>query len=35
MLYGPLTADSDQAIIDAVGAVADARGVTRAQALRG
>jgi aryl-alcohol dehydrogenase-like predicted oxidoreductase len=31
MLYGPLTADSDHAIIDAVGAIADARGVTRAQ----
>jgi aryl-alcohol dehydrogenase-like predicted oxidoreductase len=31
MLYTPLTADSDKAIIDAVGAVADARGVTRAQ----
>src|SRR5258705_831204 len=31
LLYTPLTADSDKAIIDAVGAVADARGVTRAQ----
>ena len=31
MLYGPLTADSDHAIIDAVGVIADARGVTRAQ----
>ena len=31
LLYAPLTADSDHAIIDAVGAIADARGVTRAQ----
>jgi aryl-alcohol dehydrogenase-like predicted oxidoreductase len=31
MLYTPLTADSDRAIIEAAGAVADARGVTRAQ----
>jgi 1-deoxyxylulose-5-phosphate synthase len=31
MLYSPLTADSDRAIIDAVDAVAAARGVTRAQ----
>jgi aryl-alcohol dehydrogenase-like predicted oxidoreductase len=31
MLYGPFTADSDHAIIDAVGAVAGRRGVTRAQ----
>jgi aryl-alcohol dehydrogenase-like predicted oxidoreductase len=31
MLYTPLTADSDRAIIDAVGEVATARGVTRAQ----
>jgi aryl-alcohol dehydrogenase-like predicted oxidoreductase len=31
MLYTPLTAESDRAIIDAVGAVAEARGVTRAQ----
>ncbi len=31
MLYSPLTADSDGAIIEAVGAVASARGVTRAQ----
>ncbi|MEV6646896.1 aldo/keto reductase [Amycolatopsis sp. NPDC051371] len=31
MLYSPLTADSDHAIIDAVGAVAEQRGVTRAQ----
>lgn len=31
MLYGPLTASSDQAIIEAVGVVARQRGVTRAQ----
>src|SRR6201992_1304061 len=31
MLYTPMTADSDRAIIDAVGALADARGVSRAQ----
>lgn len=31
MLYTPLTADSDRAIIDAVGEVASARGVNRAQ----
>src|ERR1700747_142550 len=31
MLYTPLTADSDKAIIEVVGAVADARGLTRAQ----
>jgi aryl-alcohol dehydrogenase-like predicted oxidoreductase len=31
MLYSPLTADSDRAIIEAVDAVAAARGVTRAQ----
>lgn len=31
MLYTPLTAESDEKIVDAVGAVADARGVTRAQ----
>ena len=31
LLYPALTADSDQAIIDAVGAIAAARGVTRAQ----
>jgi 1-deoxyxylulose-5-phosphate synthase len=31
MLYTPLTEDSDRAIIDAVGEVAEARGVTRAQ----
>jgi aryl-alcohol dehydrogenase-like predicted oxidoreductase len=31
MLYSPLTADSDRAIIEAVDAVARARGVTRAQ----
>ena len=31
MLYSPLTADSDAAIIEAVDAVASARGVTRAQ----
>jgi 1-deoxyxylulose-5-phosphate synthase len=31
LLYSPLTADSDRAIIDAVGAVAGRRGVTRAQ----
>jgi len=31
MLYSPLTADSDKAIIEAVDAVAAARGVTRAQ----
>jgi aryl-alcohol dehydrogenase-like predicted oxidoreductase len=31
MLYSPLTADSDRAIIEAVDAVASARGVTRAQ----
>ena len=31
MLYSPLTADSDHAIIDAVGTIAEARGVTRAQ----
>jgi 1-deoxyxylulose-5-phosphate synthase len=31
MLYTPLTADSDRAIIEAAGDVADARGVTRAQ----
>jgi 1-deoxyxylulose-5-phosphate synthase len=29
MLYTPLTADSDRAIIDAVGDIAEARGVTR------
>ncbi|WP_123027483.1 aldo/keto reductase [Mycolicibacterium stellerae] len=31
LLYGPLAADSDRAIIDAVGAIASDRGVTRAQ----
>jgi aryl-alcohol dehydrogenase-like predicted oxidoreductase len=31
MLYTPVTADSDRAIIDAVGEVASARGVSRAQ----
>jgi aryl-alcohol dehydrogenase-like predicted oxidoreductase len=31
MLYTPLTGQSDHAIIDAVGAVAEARGVKRAQ----
>ncbi|WP_410677022.1 aldo/keto reductase [Amycolatopsis sp. cmx-4-68] len=31
MLYSPLTAESDHAIIEAVGTIADARGVTRAQ----
>src|ERR1700749_3820232 len=31
LLYPSSTADSDQAIIDAVGAIADGRGVTRAQ----
>lgn len=31
LLYTPLTADSDRAIIDAVGAVAEDRGVSRAQ----
>jgi aryl-alcohol dehydrogenase-like predicted oxidoreductase len=31
MLYSPLTVDSDRAIIDAVGKVAAARGVSRAQ----
>lgn len=31
MLYTKLTADSDRAIIDAVGAIAEARGVSRAQ----
>jgi 1-deoxyxylulose-5-phosphate synthase len=31
MLYSPLTADSDRAIIEVVDAVASARGVTRAQ----
>ena len=31
MLYTPLTEGSDRAIIDAVGSVATARGVTRAQ----
>jgi 1-deoxyxylulose-5-phosphate synthase len=31
MLYTSLTVDSDRAIIEAVGAVADGRGVTRAQ----
>jgi 1-deoxyxylulose-5-phosphate synthase len=31
LLYGPRTADSDHAIIDAVGQIADARGATRAQ----
>jgi len=31
MLYSPITADSDRAIIEAVDAVARARGVTRAQ----
>jgi len=31
MLYMPQTADSDRAIIDAVGTVAEARGITRAQ----
>jgi aryl-alcohol dehydrogenase-like predicted oxidoreductase len=31
LLYNPLTADSDHAIIDAVGVIAQARGVPRAQ----
>lgn len=31
LLYTPLTAESDRAIIDAVGQVAEARGVSRAQ----
>lgn len=31
MLYTQLTADSDRAIIDAVGSIAEARGVSRAQ----
>ena len=31
MLYSPFTADSDRAIVDAVGAVAADRGVSRAQ----
>jgi aryl-alcohol dehydrogenase-like predicted oxidoreductase len=31
LLYTPLTADSDHAIIDAVGAIAAERGITRAQ----
>jgi aryl-alcohol dehydrogenase-like predicted oxidoreductase len=31
LLYTPLTAASDHAIIDAVGSIAEARGVTRAQ----
>ncbi|GAA3435144.1 aldo/keto reductase [Kutzneria kofuensis] len=31
LLYTPLTADSDHAIIDAVGAIAEERGATRAQ----
>jgi aryl-alcohol dehydrogenase-like predicted oxidoreductase len=31
MLYTPLTEESDRAIIDAVGNLAQARGVTRAQ----
>jgi len=31
LLYGPLTADSDRAIIDAVGAIAERHGVSRAQ----
>jgi aryl-alcohol dehydrogenase-like predicted oxidoreductase len=31
MLYTPLTEQSDHAIVDAVGAVAEARGVKRAQ----
>ncbi|MEU7766198.1 aldo/keto reductase [Nocardia sp. NPDC049190] len=31
LLYPPLTGESDRAIIDAVGRVADARGITRAQ----
>jgi aryl-alcohol dehydrogenase-like predicted oxidoreductase len=31
MLYTPATADSDRGIIDAVGRVADRRGVKRAQ----
>ena len=31
MLYTPLTEASDHAIVDAVGRVADARGVRRAQ----
>jgi aryl-alcohol dehydrogenase-like predicted oxidoreductase len=31
MLYSPLTAEADRAIIEAVGTIADARGVTRAQ----
>ncbi|MFE2430034.1 aldo/keto reductase [Streptomyces sp. NPDC059373] len=31
MLYTDLTADSDHAVIDAVGAIADAHGVSRAQ----
>jgi aryl-alcohol dehydrogenase-like predicted oxidoreductase len=31
MLYTPATEDSDHAIIDAVGSVADARGLPRAQ----
>jgi len=31
LLYGPMTADSDRAIIEAVGAIAARRGVSRAQ----
>jgi 1-deoxyxylulose-5-phosphate synthase len=31
LLYTPLTADSDRAIVDAVGAIAERRGVSRAQ----
>jgi aryl-alcohol dehydrogenase-like predicted oxidoreductase len=31
MLYTDLTADSDHAVIDAVGAIADAHGVSRAR----
>jgi aryl-alcohol dehydrogenase-like predicted oxidoreductase len=31
LLYSPRTADSDRAIIDAAGAIAEARGVARAQ----
>jgi 1-deoxyxylulose-5-phosphate synthase len=31
MLYTALTADSDRAIVDAVGRIADARGISRAQ----
>jgi aryl-alcohol dehydrogenase-like predicted oxidoreductase len=33
MLYTPLTEQSDHAIVDAVGAVAEARGVKRAQVV--